>query len=139
MTPNTAQEAPTQEEALRALALIEDIWEMAPELPYTKTLRAFIEASSHQPAHDPYLCIAPACGPECSGCNCALSPDEVRKNAKRYMWLRAQPNDTSAPRIDVVHWTADDESANGGQGLRMEELDAAIDAALAAQPKENTP
>lgn len=56
---------------------------------------------------------------------------EDRADAERYRWLRSQPNDTSVPRIDVVHWVEDDESANAGTGLRMEELDAAIDAARA--------
>jgi hypothetical protein len=36
--------APTKEQALRDLALIEDIWDMAPDLPYTKRLREFINA-----------------------------------------------------------------------------------------------
>jgi hypothetical protein len=37
---------PTKEQALRDLAMIEDIWDMAPDLPYTRRLRAFIEAAS---------------------------------------------------------------------------------------------
>jgi Lar family restriction alleviation protein len=41
--------APTKEQALRDLAFIEDIWEMAPDLPYTKRLRLFIEAASSAP------------------------------------------------------------------------------------------
>jgi hypothetical protein len=36
--------APMKEQALRDLALIEDIWDMAPDLPYTKRLREFINA-----------------------------------------------------------------------------------------------
>ena len=54
---------------------------------------------------------------------------EDRRDGERYRWLRSQPNDTSVPRIDVVQWIEDDESANAGTGLRMEALDAAIDAA----------
>lgn len=53
-------------------------------------------------------------------------------DAKRYRWLREQPNNTNAPRIDVVYWTEADQSANSGEGLRMDQLDAAIDAALSA-------
>lgn len=56
---------------------------------------------------------------------------EARVNAARYEWLRQQPNDTSAPRIDVVYWMQEDEASNSGEGLRMEALDAAIDAARA--------
>ncbi len=53
----------------------------------------------------------------------------IYRDAMRYQWLREQPNDTSAPRIDVVRWTIADESANEGEGLRMGDLDAAIDEA----------
>ncbi|MDN7489453.1 hypothetical protein QZM35_17230 [Burkholderia sp. AU45274] len=60
-----------------------------------------------------------------------------RRDAERYRWLRSQPNDTKAPRIDVVLWEEIDESANGGCGLRMDELDTAIDAALAQRQGED--
>ena len=56
--------------------------------------------------------------------------EALRKDAERYRWLRVQPNDCTAPRIDVVRWEPIDESANEGEGLRFEALDAAIDAAL---------
>jgi len=56
-----------------------------------------------------------------------------KQDAARYRWLRVQPNDTKAPRIDVVKWTKDDEASNAGEGLRLEALDAEIDAALAKQ------
>ena len=59
--------------------------------------------------------------------------DALRVDAERYRWLREQPNNTEAPRIDVVYWTVADESCNDGSGLRMTELDAAIDAARAAK------
>lgn len=55
---------------------------------------------------------------------------ELERDALRYRWLRQQPDDTSAPRIDVVRWTVADESSNDGSGLRLEALDAAIDAEL---------
>jgi len=55
--------------------------------------------------------------------------DDLRADAERYRWLRVQPNNTDTPRIDVVRWTREDDSANCGEGLRMEALDAAIDAA----------
>ncbi|KGS43887.1 hypothetical protein X945_3214 [Burkholderia pseudomallei ABCPW 107] len=51
-------------------------------------------------------------------------------DAERYRWLREQSNDPNVlPRIEAVRWEAIDESANGGEGLRMEALDSAIDAA----------
>lgn len=56
--------------------------------------------------------------------------DALMLDAKRYRWLRAQPNNTDAPRIDVVLWEREDESANGGTGLRLEVLDTAIDKAI---------
>ena len=58
-----------------------------------------------------------------------LNLEETLIDAARYRWLRRQPNDTTAPRIDVVRWI-DNGDANEGTGLRMEELDAAIDAEL---------
>lgn len=55
---------------------------------------------------------------------------EAKRDAERYRWLRVQPNDCSAPRIDVVRWTEEDPASNSGEGLRLHELDAAIDAAM---------
>lgn len=60
-----------------------------------------------------------------------------QKDAARYRWLRSQPNNTDAPRIDVVHWLPEDESANCGEGLRTEDLDCAIDAAMEADRASN--
>lgn len=59
--------------------------------------------------------------------------EALRKDAERYRWLRIQPNDTSAPRLDIVRWTASDESANEGEGLRFERADEAIDEAMKGQ------
>ncbi len=36
----------------------------------------------------PYLCISPACGPDCCGCNCAISDANMRQYAVRYAFLR---------------------------------------------------
>lgn len=55
-----------------------------------------------------------------------LNLEETLIDAARYRWLRRQPNDTTAPRIDVVHWV-DADDCNVGDGLRMEQLDVAID------------
>lgn len=56
-------------------------------------------------------------------------------DAKRYRWLRSQPNDFSAPRIDICHWQRNgDDSVNEGEGLRLEEADKAIDAAMERTP-----
>lgn len=38
--------------------------------------------------HEPYLCIAPACSGDCSGCNSAISPADMRLNAVRYALLQ---------------------------------------------------
>lgn len=58
--------------------------------------------------------------------------DALVAMARRYAWLRVQPNDTSTTRIDVVHWVEEGD-VNAGSGLRLEELDAAIDAAMAKE------
>jgi hypothetical protein len=53
------------------------------------------------------------------------------RDAERYRWLRLQPNDCSAPRIDICHWTRNgDDSVNEGEGLREAEADEAIDTAM---------
>jgi len=59
-----------------------------------------------------------------------MDMNELLADAARYRWLRQQPDDTSAPRIDVVFWEKADEASNEGSGLRMAELDAAIDKAI---------
>ncbi|KVP90742.1 hypothetical protein WJ95_09575 [Burkholderia ubonensis] len=64
--------------------------------------------------------------------------EAAEKDAERYRWLRSQPNDIKAPRIDVVQWREMDESANSGDGLRMEELDQAVDTALAQRQGEGS-
>lgn len=59
------------------------------------------------------------------------------QDARRYRWLREQPNDCDiVPRIDVVQRTKGDEASNEGEGLRLTDLDEAIDAAMKqeAQP-----
>ena len=64
--------------------------------------------------------------------------EALRKDAERYRWLRRQPNDCSAPRIDICHWQRNgDDSVNEGEGLRLEAADEAIDAAMAAKEGEH--
>ena len=93
----------------------------------------------------------------CKGMNCTYDPPEINDHsleceaqhaaaiaggtfikwsvaltdAKRYQWLREQPDNTEAPRIDVVQWSQAD-GGNDGVGLRLEALDKAIDAAIEA-------
>lgn len=56
----------------------------------------------------------------------------LARDGMRYRWLRIQPNDTQAPRVDVVHWVEEGD-VNAGSGLRLEDLDCAIDAAMAKE------
>lgn len=76
------------------------------------------------------------------GAAVTLSVDErdelvaLALDGMRYRWLRIQPNDTQAPRVDVVHWVEEGD-VNAGSGLRLAELDAAIDAAMAAEIGKN--
>jgi hypothetical protein len=63
----------------------------------------------------PHLCIAPACGAECSQCNQAISPQDVRTNAIRYALLQRMD-----PRFGMpTDW------------LRFKTLDEAVDSELA--------
>jgi hypothetical protein len=72
-------------------------------------------------AHDPGVCG-----------NClAMKYDANSKDAARYRFLRERPPSVEPDRIDVVYWSALDESANEGEALRGDALDAAIDAAIA--------
>ena len=67
-------------------------------------------------ASGPFLCLAPACGQGCSGCNRAISPQQQREYARRYAYLRE--ND---PRFGMpTDW------------LGFPTLDEAIDADIAA-------
>ncbi|KIS56802.1 hypothetical protein [Burkholderia thailandensis] len=55
--------------------------------------------------------------------------DDDKVCAERYRYLRSRPESVEPGRIDVVYWSALDESANEGDALRGDALDAAIDAA----------
>lgn len=70
----------------------------------------------------PYLCIKPACGPDCSGCNCAISPQDMRDYAVRYAILRNAPIDAIRDGGVFAGKTPDNVVLNG------EHLDAAVDA-----------
>lgn len=57
----------------------------------------------------------------------------LKTDAERYRFLRRQPNDCKAPRIDICYWTKCDDSVNEGEGLRGEEADALIDKMIAEE------
>jgi hypothetical protein len=68
------------------------------------------------PVHEPYLCIAPACGPVCHHCANAISPATMRLNAVRYSLLQRMD-----PRFGMpVEW------------MNFRLLDEAVDSELAA-------
>ncbi len=55
-------------------------------------LRAVLAAQPADTAPEPYLCIKPACGNDCSGCNKAISPQTMREYAIAHAaTLAAQP------------------------------------------------
>lgn len=57
----------------------------------------------------------------------------LKQDAVRYQWLRVQPDDATAPRIDICHWTCEDgDNVNTGYRLRGEDADQAIDTAMLA-------
>lgn len=67
----------------------------------------------------PYLCVEPACGPQCSGCNHAISPADTKRNAVRYALLQRMD-----PRFGMpAEW------------LRFKTLDEAVDSELARLEK----
>lgn len=61
-----------------------------------------------------------------------------KRDAERYRYLRSRPESVEPDRIDVVYWSALDESANEGEGLRSDALDTAIDAVLAQRQGEGS-
>lgn len=62
----------------------------------------------------------------------------LKADAERYRWLRKQPNDCSAPRIDICYWRRNgDDSVNEGDGLRLLEADVAIDSAMRSGAAKN--
>jgi hypothetical protein len=54
------------------------------------------EADERIEAPEPFLCIAPACDSDCSGCSRAISAQDSRTYAIRYAYLRSRPVDTIA-------------------------------------------
>ena len=74
-----------------------------------------------------YLCIRPACGAQCSDCNMAISPQQVRDYAIRYAHLRTRSVDSIAIADGGVFAgrVPQNEVLNGA------DLDTAIDADLA--------
>jgi hypothetical protein len=52
-----------------------------------------------------------------------------KQDAERYRYLRSRPESVEPNRIDVVYWSALDESANEGEALRGDALDDAVDSA----------
>lgn len=56
-------------------------------------LREALAAPQPEPPPEPYLCIKPACGNDCSDCNQAISPETMRNYAIGYAILRNAPLD----------------------------------------------
>ena len=68
-----------------------------------------------------HLCIKPACGPACSGCNHAISQETAVRYAIRYAHLRERPLDTIAAGGVFAGMTPQNVVLNG------EDLDIAIE------------
>lgn len=71
-----------------------------------------------------YLCIRPVCGEQCSQCNHAISPQQVRSYALRYAYLRSRDLDAIDEGGVFAGKVPDNVVLNG------EDLDTAIDAAF---------
>jgi len=90
-------------------------------------LREALAQPQAEPVPEPYLCIAPACGTDCSICNQALSPQEVRDYAIGYAILRNAPIDAIKSGGVFAGRTPDNVVINGA------DLDAATFGAAAQQ------
>lgn len=73
-----------------------------------------------------FLCIKPACGDDCCGCNCAISPQQVHTYAIRYAWLRARDIETVHAGGVFAGLTPENVVLNG------HDLDLAVDAEILA-------
>jgi hypothetical protein len=89
-----------------------------------ESILSFLESDT--PAARPpeaHQCIRPACLPDCSMCNSAISPATARAYALRYAWLREQPIDSVEQGGVFAGRTPENLVLNGS------DLDEAIDAA----------
>lgn len=74
------------------------------------------------------ICIKPACGPDCVGCNHTISSEEAWQFMRRYAFLRSRSLDAIQTGGVFAGKTPDNIVLNG------EDLDAAIDMAMGVQP-----
>jgi hypothetical protein len=72
-----------------------------------------------------HVCIKPACGPKCCGCNHAISSDDAWQYMRRYAFLRGQSLDATHAGGVFAGKTPDNLVLNG------DDLDAAVDAEIA--------
>jgi len=77
----------------------------------------------------PAVCIKPACGANCCGCNHTISSDEAWQYMRRYAYLRSRNLDTIKTGGVFAGMTPDNLVLNGA------DLDAAIDDAMKGEPK----
>lgn len=75
-----------------------------------------------------HVCIKPACGPDCVGCNHTISTEEAWQYMRRYAFLRARSLDTIQTGGVFAGKTPDNIVLNG------EDLDMAIDVAMVVKP-----
>lgn len=72
------------------------------------------------------VCIKPACGPTCCGCNSTISQDDAWKYMKRYAFLRSRDLDAIKTGGVFAGMTPDNIVLNGA------DLDDTIDKAMGA-------
>ena len=75
---------------------------------------------------NPHVCIKPACGPNCCGCNHTISSDEAWQYMRRYAYLRSRNLETINLGGVFAGQTPDNLVLNGT------DLDEAIDDAMLA-------
>ncbi len=73
------------------------------------------------------ICIKPACGPDCCGCNHTISRDEAWKYMQRYAYLRSRNLDAIKTGGVFAGLTPDN------LVLNEQDLDEAIDKAMAGE------
>ena len=78
---------------------------------------------------NPHVCIKPACGANCCGCNHTISSDEAWQYMRRYAYLRSRNLDTIKTGGVFAGMTPDNLVLNG------KDLDDAIDDAMKGETK----
>lgn len=105
-----------------------EAWRISYQSSEQAARAAYAELEARKETNAVAICISPACGNRCSGCNCALTTEQVVQYAKRYAYLRERDLDAIVDGGVFAGKVPDNVVLNGA------DLDAAIDSATNVPP-----